>query len=159
MYCSSCGAESIQGLNYCNRCGATLNTQALATTTPFSITKPTLILGGLVASMSIGGFAALVAGATELARQGFPHDEAMMLIFFGMITILVVDVLLLWQMSRIINASLKAGANQPARQKMEIAEPLQTQRKLSAPPPLEQVSSVTDNTTRTFDPVYRETSR
>ena len=159
MYCSSCGTESIQGLNYCNRCGATLNTQALATVQSFSLTKPTLVLGGLVALISLGGFAAFVAGATELARQGFPHDEAMMLILFGMITILTVDVLLLRQMSRIINASLQAGANRPAQQRMEIAEPVQTQRKLSAPPPLEPVSSVTDNTTRTFDPVYRETSR
>lgn len=158
MYCSSCGTESIQGLNYCNRCGATLTTQALATTQSFSLTKPTLIIGGLVAVMSLGGFAALVAGATELARQGFPHDQAMMLVFFGMITILIVDVLLLWQMSRIINASLKAGAQRPAPQMKEFTEPVQTQRKLSATP-LEPVPSVTENTTRAFDPVYRETSR
>ena len=158
MYCSSCGTESVQGLNYCNRCGATLGTQALATAPSFSMTKPTLILGGLVALITLGGFAALVAGASELARKGFPHDQAMMLIFFGMITIVIVDVLLLWQMSRIITASLQAGARTPVPQRMEIAEPKQTQRKLTAPP-LEPVSSVTENTTRTFDPVYRETSR
>ncbi len=108
--------------------------------------------------MSLGGFAALVAGAGELARKGFEHDQAMILLFLGMITILIVDILLLRQMSRIINASLQAGANRPAQQRTEIAEPVQTQRKLNAPP-LEPVSSVTENTTRIFDPVYRETSR
>ena len=157
MYCSSCGTESIQGLNYCNRCGATLNTQALMSPS-FSVSKPTLILGGLVALISLGGFAAIVAGAGELARQGFPHDQAMALILFGMTTILIVDVLLLRQMSLIINASLQAGANQPSQQRIKIAEPVQTQRKLSAPP-LEPIPSVTENTTRTFEPVYRETSR
>jgi hypothetical protein len=157
MYCSSCGTESIQGLNYCNRCGATLNTQILMSPS-FSVTKPTLILGGLTALISLFGFIALIASAGELARKGFEHDQVMAMLFAGMFIIFVVDVLLLRQMSRIINASLQAGTNAPAKQVTKIAEPGQTQRKLGAPP-LEPVPSVTENTTRTFDPVYRETSR
>lgn len=158
MYCSTCGTQSIQGLNYCNRCGATLNTQAL-TVPSFSITKPSLILGGLVAFITLVGFGALVGGVSELARKGFEHDQGMILLFFGMFIILVVDILLLKQLSRIINASLRAATNAPAQQSKEMADPaLDTQRKLNAPT-FEPVSSVTENTTRTFEPVYRETSR
>jgi hypothetical protein len=155
MYCSSCGTESIQGLNYCNRCGATLNTQALVTPS-FSLTKPILILGVIVAFITLFGFMAVIMGSSELARRGFGHEDALIPLFFGMITILIVDILLLRQLSRIINASLQAGTpTAPAKQVREFAEPGQTQRKLQAPT-FEPVPSVTENTTRTFEPVYRE---
>lgn len=157
MYCSSCGTESTQGLNYCNRCGATLNTQALIRPS-FSVTKPTLILGGLTALISLFGFIALIEGASELARKGFEHGQVMSMLYSGMFIIFIVDVLLLRLMSRIINASLQAGRNTPGKQIKEMAEPAQTQRKLQAPT-LEPVPSVTENTTRTFEPVYRESSR
>jgi Na+-transporting methylmalonyl-CoA/oxaloacetate decarboxylase gamma subunit len=157
MYCSTCGTQSIQGLNYCNRCGATLNTQALVVPS-FSLSKPSLILGGLVAFITLVGFGALVGGAGELARKGFDHDSGMILLILGMATILIVDVLLLRLLSRIINASLQAGTNAPARQARELAEPVPTQRKLDAPN-FDAVASVTENTTRTFEPVYRETNR
>jgi Na+-transporting methylmalonyl-CoA/oxaloacetate decarboxylase gamma subunit len=144
-------------LNYCNRCGATLSTQPVVVPS-FSITKPTLILGLLVAFITLVGFAALVGGAGELARKGFDHDQGMVLLFMGMTTILAVDILLLRQLSRIITASLQAGTPPPVKQPREISEPVQTQRKLNAPT-LEPVASVTENTTRTFEPVYRETGR
>lgn len=159
MYCSTCGTQSIQGLNYCNRCGATLNTQALVAAPPLSITKPTAVLGGLVAFITICGFVAVVAGASELARKGFDHDQGMVLLSMGMATILVVDILLLRLLSRIVNASLQAGTNAPSKQIREKAETgPETQRKLNAPT-FEPAASVTENTTRTFEPVYRETSR
>ena len=154
MYCSTCGTESIQGLNYCNRCGATLNTQSPVTPS-FSLTWPMLILGGLVAFITLFGFMAAIMGASELARRGFEHESAMVPLVFGMITILVVDVLLLKQLSRIINVSLQAGTPAPAKHAKEFAEPGQTRRKLEAPT-FEPVPSVTENTTRTFEPVYRE---
>lgn len=154
MYCSSCGTESIQGLNYCNRCGATLSTQSTVSPS-FSLTKPMLILGGLVAFITMFGFMAVIMGSSELARRGFGHEDALIPLFFGMITILVVDILLLRQLSRIINASLKACTSSPAKQVKEFAEAGQTRRKLEAPT-FEPVSSVTENTTRTFEPVYRE---
>jgi uncharacterized membrane protein len=159
MYCSTCGTQSIQGLNFCNRCGATLNAQAPVVPS-FSISKPSLILGGLVAFITLVGFGALIGGVGELARKGFEHEQGMILLFFGMFIILVVDVLLLRQLSRIINASLQTGQSAPAaKPAREIAEPaLDTQRKLNAPT-FEPVTSVTENTTRTFEPIYRETSR
>jgi hypothetical protein len=155
MYCSTCGTESVQGLNYCNRCGATLNTQSPLTPS-FSLTKPVLILGGLVAFITMFGFMAVIMGSSELASRGFGHEDALIPLFFGMTTILVVDILLLRQLSRIISASLQAGApTAPAKHAKELAEPGQTRRKLQAPT-FEPVPSVTENTTRTFEPVYRE---
>ena len=112
------------------------------------------MIGGLVAFITLVGFGALVGGVSELTRKGFEQDQGMILLLFGMFIILVVDVLLLRLLSRIVNASLQAGA----KQTRELAEPVPTQRKLDAPA-FEPVSSVTENTTRTFEPIYRETSR
>jgi uncharacterized OB-fold protein len=154
MYCSSCGTESTPGLNYCNRCGASLGTQALATTS-ISLTKPTFILSVAVIMITLLGFTALIKGATELARNEFSKDPVMAMIILGMATILAIDIMLIKQLSRLVSASIGTGA--PTRTK-EMAAPRQTSRQLNAPPP-EPAPSVTENTTRTLEPVYRESNR
>ena len=160
MYCSSCGAESTPGLNYCNRCGAGLNTQTLATREQGysgSLTKPILILGGSVMFMSLCGFAILTEAATKMAQNGFSQDPVMLMLMMGMVTILVVDILLIRQLSRFVSAALQPGTGNSPRQAKEMAPPKQTNRQLGARP--EPIPSVTENTTRTFEPVYRESNR
>lgn len=162
MYCSSCGAESTPGLNYCNRCGAGLNTQTLATREQGysgSLTKPILLIGGSVMFISLCGFAILTEAATKMARNGFSQDPVMLMLLMGMITILVVDIMLIRQLSRFVTAALQPGrvtGNSP-RQAKEMATPKQTNRQLGARP--EPIQSVTENTTRTFETVYRESNR
>jgi hypothetical protein len=153
MYCSSCGTESTPGLNYCNRCGASLSTQALATA-PISVAKPTFILSVAVIMITLFGFTALIKGATELARNEFGKDPVMLMIIMGMATILVIDLMLIRQLSRLVSASIETCR---IARKKEVAAPKQTSRQLNARP--EPVPSVTENTTRAFEPVYRESNR
>ena len=158
MYCSSCGTQSTPGLNYCNRCGAGLNTQTLTTVQKAScdnLTNSTLILGASVTLISLVGFGIIIKGAATLARSGFSTDPVVFMIFMGMLTILVVDIMLIRQLSRLVSASLRAGTS--AAQAKEITAPKQTSRQLNAHP--ETFQSVTENTTRTFEPVYRESNR
>ncbi|HEV2912788.1 MAG TPA: hypothetical protein VGX92_05670 [Pyrinomonadaceae bacterium] len=159
MYCSSCGTESTPGLNYCNRCGAGLNTQSLAASqkAPYdNLTNLMLILGAATTVISLGGMGLLIAGAIRLAREGFSTDPVMMMIFMGMTTILVVDILLVRQLSRLISAALPAD-NRTRSARETIAPPKQTNRQLNAHP--EPAASVTENTTRTFEPAYRDSNR
>jgi hypothetical protein len=158
MYCSSCGTESTPGLNYCNRCGAGLNTQAVATDTKAScgnLIPSTLILGTAVALITLMGFMILIKGADTLMRSELGRDPVMFMILMGMVTILIVDFMLIKQLSRLVNASLGAGSNRTRAK--EIAAPRQTSRQLNSHP--EPIASVTENTTRTFEPVYRESNR
>src|SRR6185436_16230640 len=107
MFCPSCGTEST-GLNYCNRCGANLS-GPLSTTTdtpPINLTKPILIIGAVATILTLGGFFMILEAASVLTRSNAGGDLPQMIVVFGMITILTLDILLLRQMSKLITASL-----------------------------------------------------
>jgi len=74
---------------------------------------------------------------------------------FGMPTILTIDILLLRQLSKLISAALSASGL-PAK---KTTGQFQNERRLPRPVTtrLEAAPSVTENTTRFFEPVYRET--
>ena len=158
MFCPSCGIEYAIELNYCNRCGANLSTalseqpEAVA----INLTKPILIIGVTLLLLTLGGFAGLISGAIELTRAVGGGDLSMAIIFFGMLTVLTVDIFLVRQLSKLINASLSSG-RQPKtnRSKSSATGALGS----SQPGPrLQGAASVTENTTRFLEPVYRPSS-
>lgn len=151
MFCPSCGTEST-GLNYCNRCGANLSVSVTTTVDlpPINLTKPILILGAVATILTLGGFFMVLESATVLAtRTNAGGDLPMAIVFFGMITVLTLDILLLRQMSKLINAALfpEKRAKQtrlgPQQQAFQIPQ--------SNPARLAPGASVTENTTRFFD--------
>jgi hypothetical protein len=152
MYCPSCGNESVLDLNYCNRCGANM-TVALAPAqqmTPANLTKPTLILGLTTAGITLGGFALLIEGAVRLATVFSRADPIIAMMMFGMITIMVSDIMLIRLLSRIIKLSLEA------KPVMQLPKPQLTEVPRQLTPRLESVPSVTEHTTRTFSPAFKE---
>ncbi len=157
MFCPSCGSENT-GLPYCNRCGANLGPlTAPAPAVQVSVTKPTLIIAATLAVFTLGGFGALIGGAIGLAQVLHGNDAPMAIIFFGMITILTVDIFLVRLLSKLINASLSSTAQQQApRIANSTLPPAQLQQSTSAR--LQAAPSVTENTTRFFEPVYRTPS-
>ena len=153
MFCPSCGAEYAIGLNYCNRCGANLSTSlAEAELGPVSITKPIIVIGLILLTITLGGFAAVIEGATRLGEVFHQNDPVIATIFMGMITIMVADVMLLIQLSRLFNAALR----RPALKKLPKQEPAKQIAAPVAPVAYPPMASVTDHTTRTLQPAYRE---
>ena len=152
MYCPSCGAESTLELKYCSRCGASMapSTELV----PISLTKPALVIGLIVTALTLGGFAILIEGAIRLATVFHVPDPIMAIIMLGMATIIACDILLLRLLSRIIRTSLDAKNEKPAAQLKQQSRELPRQLN----PQLEPVPSVTEHTTRTFAPVFREPS-
>src|ERR1041385_6847395 len=101
MFCPSCGAEST-GLNYCNRCGANLTAPLVAPVVqmaPISLTKPILIIGILIAIITLAGFAGIVSGTVEMVERGAGAVSPALPIF-GLPCILVIDILLIRQIGR-----------------------------------------------------------
>jgi hypothetical protein len=152
MFCPSCGTEST-GLKYCNRCGA--NLAALMTPPEIiqvNLTKPAVLIGIIMMFLTLGGFALLMVGARMLASVLQGNDPLMGLIIMGMLVIMVIDVILARQLTKLINAALRsnsqptfAAPNPPAQ----------------LPYPAQQfvpAGSVTENTTRFFEGAYRGTS-
>ena len=159
MFCPSCGTEDTLGLPYCNRSGANLGGMTAPPAAPvvINLTKPTLIIGLTVAVLTLGGFAGLVEGARALALnlRGESNDPLIALIVLGMITLLTVDIFLVRQLSRVITAALSSGVQTQSKRPSAIATPAapQLQRPITAR--LEPAPSVTEHTTRFFEPVYR----
>jgi hypothetical protein len=159
MFCPSCGTEDTIGLPYCNRCGANLGGVVAPAAEPavISVTKPTLIISLTLAALTLGGFAGLIEGAQALSvnLHGGSNDPLIALIVMGMITILTVDIFLIRQLSRVITMALSStGQTKPKRQSTIAPQPIpQLQRPITSR--LEPAPSVTEHTTRFFEPVYR----
>ena len=152
MFCPSCGTEST-GLKYCNRCGA--NLAALVTppeTIQVNLTKPAVLIGIIMMFLTLGGFALLMVGARMLASVLQGSDPLMGLIIMGMLVIMIIDIILARQLTKLINAAL-TGSSQPT-----FATP---NPPAQLPYPAQQfvpAGSVTENTTRFFEDSHQGTS-
>src|SRR2546421_6857631 len=128
MYCPSCGAEYTIELKYCNRCGANLSSalQEPLQTVSVSLTKPALIIGAMMTILTISGFTVVIGGALELANNiRFGPDAIAAIVVPGMMTILVIDILLARQLTKIINASISPGARvQPMQNRVPASPPM-----------------------------------
>ena len=143
MFCPVCGAESTQGLNYCKRCGATQGAPPPAHQ-PRPKSMPPLIPLALVSMVGlIGFFGTLIA----LANSKIADEVLLAVAAFGGATVTGVVGLLIWvskQQSR--NVSFSSEVVTPRRSSIRNS----TQPQIDAPPLV--VSSVTEHTTRNFEP-------
>jgi RsiW-degrading membrane proteinase PrsW (M82 family) len=152
MYCPSCGIDSVDGLKFCKRCGAGLS----ASTTPIepqaSSGKAMGTMLFLVALVSIAGFIALFSTVYSLAeRPGFDPRSLIAIMAFGGATVLGVIGLLVWLLLRLTGYQPAAHHEKTEKTLARDYAPQQ----LPASPL--SMPSVTENTTRNFDPaVYRE---
>jgi hypothetical protein len=139
-------------LNYCNRCGANM-TSSIAPAreiVPVSLTKPAVAIGLTTLLLTLCGFVVLIEGAIKLAQVLKDQDTVIPLIMFGIATIMVSDIMLIRLLSRIIKASLDA---KPIAQ---LPKPAVKELPRQLNPRLDPIPSVTEHTTRTFTPAFKE---
>jgi hypothetical protein len=151
MYCSACGVDVAQGLSYCKNCGAKL-TGAKAD----AVTKPSEVKPELLVSAMVGGFVAgLVAIAILIGVlkrvAGFDLPILLAVTAFSFVLMLMIEGVLI---SLLLNGRKRAremGDAEPPnnQQTRELAEA--QARALPEPLP-----SVTEHTTRAFEPIYTE---
>ena len=151
MYCSSCGVAVAQGLSYCNYCGAKLNAVAGEQIIKSPEVKPELLVSAMAGVFILG----LVAITMLMGMmKAILHLEGGMILGFALLCFLImlslegVFVRLLFSRKR---RTEEAGDNVqlkgPATKELDAAPP----RVLPEP-----VASVTEHTTRAFDPIYSE---
>src|SRR5205807_3626605 len=157
MFCPSCGAESTIELNYCHRCGANLSLglTANAELAPINLTKPILIIAVTLLLLTLGGFAGIISGSIEMVRNGAGAVSPALPIF-GMPALLTIDILLIRQLSKLISAALSPNRLQTTVPAAQSQSELRFARPTTAR--LEPAASVTENTTRFFEP-YRAPSK
>lgn len=154
MYCPSCGNEITVELKYCNRCGANLtvtyNNFPATVGAPVKLTGPTIVLGLTI----VIGLGIIVSGARELAEIHVHPAAITWMVLFGMLTLFGSTAMLLRFWSKTLNMQRQNPAPPPnAKGAMPPAFVPQ-----HLPPRYDPASSVTEHTTRTFTPIYREPS-
>lgn len=104
--------------------------------------------------MTLGGFAGLLTAVSELAPIMKGSDPLIAIIFMGMLTIMIVDIFLVRLLSKLISASLSSHSQpQHFQPSVPAAVPGQFQNATTTAR-LQSMPSVTENTTRFFEP-YR----
>jgi len=154
MFCPSCGVESTNKTNYCKSCGASL-TQPESKVEVHIARPPIAAMSIAIAAFGIIGFIASLIALEEMAGRGLlKGEELLLMLFFCLMFIFLAIGLLSWQLGRLISTYRETSKRTIQNEGIENAiqaQPVLPQRQQSyMPPAQEPVSSVTENTTRTF---------
>lgn len=145
MYCSTCGVALAHGLSYCNYCGAKLN----GPDTGAAKARLDPLIFAILATFVFGTFSITVFIGVLKAALRLDNDEVMALAFVPFLVMLVLEFIFVRLLLR--RARTDEGAGAKVKLKGQATKELDSARVPSLP---EHVGSVTEHTTRTFDPVY-----
>jgi len=148
MYCSTCGVVVAQGLSYCNHCGAKLNRGDAVVKS--SEVRPDLLVTSMVATFVFGLAAITMLMGVMKVVLGLPVGTVLaftVLPFLLMLSLEVVFIRLLLRRHRSPEESDKVLSKQQTTNQLDA-----TQARVLP----EGVPSVTEQTTRAFDPVYTD---
>ena len=153
MYCPTCGNEITVELKYCNRCGANLalpsNNLPLLIPEPVSLTVPTIVIGLTI----VFGLGIIFGGVTGLARLHVHPAAITWIVLFSVAALFGCSAMLIRFLSKMAGWQRKPSAPEPF-----IRPPFERGTPQQLPPRFDPVPSVTEHTTRTFSPAYREPS-
>jgi vacuolar-type H+-ATPase subunit I/STV1 len=151
MYCSSCGVAVPQGLSYCNYCGAKLSGAKSDNVSKSSEVKPELLVSAMVVVFVFGLIAITMLIGVMKSVINLDVGQILafaLLCFLIMLSIEGVFVRLLLRRKR--------GGEEPGDAvlfKGQATKELDAAQGRMLPEP---VASVTEHTTRAFDPIYNE---
>jgi uncharacterized membrane protein YvbJ len=151
MYCSSCGSVVTQGLSYCNHCGAKLNGAKSESVTKSSELFPDSLVWAIVSVFVVG--LGCIIGLMALMKDLLNFNTGIILTIASLSFLLMfaIEGVFIWML-----LSRRRGAKE-VRDTEEAKE--QVTKELDAAQPralAEPVPSITEHTTRKFEPVYSE---
>jgi hypothetical protein len=139
------------GLSYCNYCGAKLNGAKDDNVTRSPEVKPELLVSAMVGLFILGLIAIGVLIGVMKERVGFDLPIILAVTVFSLVMMLVVEGVLIRLLLKGKRSAKEAGdTEQPKEQTTQELGGAQA-RVLPEP-----ASSVTDHTTRSFEPIYNE---
>ena len=151
MYCSSCGVAVAQGLSYCNYCGAKLSGAKGDNVITSTEVKPELLVSAMVGVFVLGLAAIIVLMGVMKAVLDLNVGLILaftLLSFLIMLGIEGVIIRLLFSRKR-----GTAEASDTAPLEGQATKELDASQARVLPEP---VPSVTEHTTRAFEPIYSE---
>ena len=151
MYCPSCGVNVTPGLSYCNYCGEKLSGAKSDSVIKSREVRPESLVGAMVFTFVFGlGAITVLMGVMKAVL----HLEGGLILAFALLSFLVMlslEGVFIRLLLRRARGAEEAGKNVPlkgqATRELDVAQA----RVLPEPRP-----SVTEHTTRAFDPIYSE---
>jgi len=159
MYCPNCAAAYSYGLRFCKQCGTNLGenpqTSTFVPPPPPKATGAAWALALATIAIVLGGLGIVFTNAFELmrsvpgeARIGNPTPVAIVMIVFGTMTVFGIVGLLVRLLSHLISPRHhQAAPLAQAGKAVSSAPPL-----VQLPAPPSAIGSVTEHTTRNFEP-------
>ena len=151
MYCSSCGLAVAPNLTYCNHCGAKLNTekdQNLVKTT--ELRQESMIMSAMVGLFVLGLVGIRVLLGVMKAILHFDFGPLLIFAFLSFLILIGLEGILI---TRLFRKNSGRGKSVDA---LGAAAHLTKELEAHSRGFGEPVTSVTDHTTRTLDPIYSE---
>ena len=147
MYCSSCGAGVAQNISYCNHCGANLSRAAAGKS---SDVKPGILVPAMVFLFVFGLIAITMLTGVMKAELGFNEGQILAFTALSFLILLGLEGVFVSLLFRRQRHQDQGGM---AKLKERATTELNARRVPELP---EAAPSVTEHTTRAFDPIYRE---
>ena len=151
MYCPSCGVSVAQGSTYCKHCGEKLSGAKGDAVITSSEVKPELLVSAMVAVFVLGlvAIAVLIGVLKQVAGFDLPFLLAATMLSF--LLMLVVEGVLIGLLLKGKSGAKEAGDTERLKEQKtkELGEG--QARVLPEPAP-----SITEHTTRAFEPIYSE---
>ena len=148
MYCSSCGSALTPNLVYCNKCGA-----RVAQTDAFgrkSDIMPEFIIAAMVGLFILGLGVMIGLMAVMKRGVGFEPPIILAITFLSFSLLLLIEFILIYLLFR-------GRFSRESKRVDQLKEPTTKELEAGAPINLPAgVASVTEHTTRAFNPVYIE---
>ena len=146
MYCLSCGMPTAKGISYCNYCGAKLTAEKGDKTAKSADVKPEALVWAMVAVL-IFGFAAIMLLMMAMKMVGLNVGQILAFTIVSFLMMILLEGVFIWQLfSRRRDTGTLPAKEQTTKELYEAQA-----RMLTEPAP-----SVTEHTTRAFDPIYTE---
>ena len=149
MFCSSCGLEATLDVNFCKRCGRVLSPQVAAPPITYNLTGPSWAMA--VALMVMVG--TIFGAVVKLARLNVSAVALTWMVIVGLGSLIALVAMIFRQLARMTQVN-QQKIIQPTSTP-PIAGELYNARPGALP---EHMPSVTEHTTRAFEPAYREPS-
>ena len=147
MYCSSCGIAVAEGLSYCNYCGARLNLKEDSDSRVPNV-KPELLVSAMAGLFIFGLIAIIMMMGMMKQVMGLTVESALVISLLPFLLLLFLEgifIKLLFRGRRGTNTTTSALSRVQSTNELDASHILQL------PEPL---SSVTEHTTRAFDPIH-----
>jgi uncharacterized membrane protein YvbJ len=156
MYCPTCGTQLAKSLIYCNKCGATLPTmRGSDDAKPLENTIDSMVFVIVGTTITILG---MCLGALVLMKnQKIDFALGTVFVILSFVALVLVEGVLVWRLRNLNKAVKQTGDLAQANDSDAIEQDAVRTRALREP--AEPMSSVTEHTTRTFEPSYREDER